>query len=310
MQKKRIEIPIFFSCDDNYIPFLSVALRSLIDNASRKYDYFVYVLNSGLRAENCERIMKMSHGNVKIEFFDVTDEAKKLGELLHLRDYYTASIYFRIFIPKLFPRYKKAIYLDSDIVVPGDISRLYFTELGDNLVGAVSDDVIASRDTFIDYAERGCGIEYGNYFNSGVLLMNLERMREVGLQESFISLMNKYHFDTVCPDQDYLNVLCRERVLRLDRGWNKMSIDRNYDGEPRIIHYNMFSKPWQYDGIAYEEYFWYYAERSDFYEDILEIKSRFGAADIAAQNAGLDALIYNAGRIANSDFNFRTVLLA
>ncbi len=312
MHNVRREIPIFFSCDDNYIPFLSVAIRSMIDNACKKYDYAIYILNAGIKEENRSRITAMfakSAKNVRIEFTDVTDEAKTLGEVLHLRDYYTASIYFRLFIPKLFPNYKKAIYLDSDIVVTGDISELYFTELGGNLVGAVSDDVIASRDTFIDYAERGCGIDHGEYFNSGVLLMNLEKMRTEGLGERFIYLMNKYHFETVCPDQDYLNVLCRGRVLRLDRGWNKMSIDRNYDGEPMLIHYNMFNKPWQYDGVAYGEYFWYYAERSDFYGEILDIRRSFGEDDIAAQNAGLAALIYNADRIANSDFNFRTVLV-
>ena len=308
MQSKRIEIPIFFSCDDNYIPFLSVAIHSLIENADKRYDYAIYILNSGLKKENEARILLQERENVKIRFKNVRAEARSLGKQLNLRDYYTAAIYFRIFIPDLFGKYKKAIYLDSDITVTGDISKLYFTELRDDLVGAVSDDVIASREVFIRYAERGCGIEYRKYFNSGVLLMNLELMREEDLTGRFIRLMKKYGVDTVCPDQDYLNALCRDRVLYLDRGWNKMSVDKNYDGIPNIIHFNMFNKPWQYDEVPYGEYFWKYAEQSDFYGDILKIKESFGKEEIEAQEKGLFELISNAERIANSDVNFRTVL--
>ena len=300
-------IPVFFSCDDNYIPFLAVALRSLIDNASEKYQYKIHILNAGILSENKEKILKMKKENVDIYFADVTQKKKALGERLELRDYYTASIYFRIFIPEMFPMYEKTIYLDSDIVVEGDISKLFEADINSYLVGAVPDDIIASRKIFIDYAELGCGIEYNKYFNSGMLLMNTAQMRIERLEEKFVYLMNMYHFDTVCPDQDYLNVLCRDKVLYLDKGWNKMSIDKNYDGVPNIIHYNMFNKPWQYDDIPYGEYFWKYAANTDFYDDILSIKNSFGEKEIAEQNAGVENLIKNAARIAKSDFNFRTV---
>ena len=305
---KNKTVPIFFSCDDNYMPFLSVAIRSLIDNADSSYEYKIYVLNSGLREENRTRVAKMAQNGFDIEFVDVTGKLKLLGEALHLRDYYTASIYFRIFIPGLFPQYEKAIYLDSDIVVPGDISKLYETELGDRLVGAVSDDIIASRQEYINYAENAIGLPYREYFNSGMMLMNLEGMREAELEETFIYLLNTYHFDTICPDQDYLNALCAGRVLYLDRGWNKMSIDKNYSGEPSIIHYNMFYKPWQYDGIAYGEYFWKYATRVAFFEDILRIRANFSESDADSQRKGELVLRANAQRISESEFTFKNVL--
>ena len=80
--------------------------------------------------------------------------------------------------------------------------------------------------------------------------MNLDQFRLQGIRERFTYLLERYHFDTICPDQDYMNALCVGQVLYLDNGWNKMSIDRNYNGIPALIHYNRFFKPWQYDDIA------------------------------------------------------------
>ena len=303
-------IPIFFSCDDHYIAYCAVALRSLIDNADPARTYHIHILNTGLSPAGQTRVSQMARENVRIFFDDVTDAMKQIGEMLDLRDYYTAAIYFRVFIPRLFPQYEKGIYLDSDVVVPGDISRLYDRELGDCLVGAVADDIIASRQVFIDYAERGCGIAHTEYFNSGVLLMNLAAMREYDLEGKYIALLTRYRFNTICPDQDYLNVLCYGRVLPLPKGWNKMSIDRDYAGMPDIIHYNMFAKPWQHDGIAYGEVFWQYAQKTAFYAEIVAARRAFGKGDEEKQESGLAELVRRAGEIADSERNCRTVLFA
>ena len=65
------EIPIFFSTDDNYIPFLDVALSSLIENASRDYRYRIMILNTGLSAENKARILEREQEGFAIEFADI-----------------------------------------------------------------------------------------------------------------------------------------------------------------------------------------------------------------------------------------------
>ena len=301
-------IPIFFSCDDKYVPFLAVDIRSLVDNANKSYNYDIQILNTGLDEKNYKKIESLKNSNTNISFVNVTDKMKRLGKMLHLRDYYTASIYFRIFIPNLFPQYEKAIYLDSDTTILGDISKLYEIELGDNLVGATIDQVICSRDLFKDYATYGVGVHYSKYFNSGMLLMNLKLMREENIEEQFINMFNKYHFDVVCPDQDYLNVLCYDRVLLLDIGWNKMSVDNNYSKKPNIIHYNMFNKPWQYDNIPYGEYFWEYAKKTDFYDEISAIKNSFSKEDELIQENGLNDLIKSVINIVNSDYNFKKII--
>lgn len=304
----KCTIPVFYSVDDNYLPFLAVSIRSLIDNLATDANCDIYVLNNGLRPDHLHRLAEMETDRVKIKLVDVTAKLAPLVKKLNLRDYYTASIYFRLFIPSLFPQYKKAIYIDADTVINGDVSALYRMPLGNRLAAAVSDDIIASHEDFRRYAEDGIGIPYREYFNSGVMLMNLEQFRHQEIEDKFVYLLNRYHFDTVCPDQDYLNVLCRGQVLYLDKGWNKMSIDDHYDGEPQLIHYNMFFKPWQYDDICYSEYFWKYAERTDFLQEILQIRNAFGASDRQAQADANEMLHQNAIAISRAPNNFRCVM--
>ncbi len=301
-------IPIFFSCDDNYIPFLGVAIKSLIENSSKNNNYYIYVLHSKMSIKNMKIITGMEKENVSICFYDVSKKLKKYGEKLNLRDYYTVSIYFRLFIPDMFPNLKKAIYLDSDMVILDDIAKLYDTELGDNLLGGVPDAIIASRQEFRDYAELGCGIyPYTKYFNSGMMLMNLEAMREFDLEGKFEHLFNTYRFETVCPDQDYLNVICKDRVLYLDEGWDKMAIDGGYEN-PMIVHYNNFAKPWQQDGINYAESFWKYAKETPYYDEIMNIRNNFNEEKLLMQVKGGEELVKSTIRIVNSDKNFKRVL--
>jgi lipopolysaccharide biosynthesis glycosyltransferase len=256
-----------------------------------------------------KRIKALETQNASIEFVDVSDKLEAYGRKLNLRDYYTVAIYFRLFIPNMFPQLDKAIYLDADMVILEDVAELYDIDLHDNLLGGVSDAIIASRKEFRDYAELGCGIyPYTRYFNSGMMLMNLDAMREFDLEGKFEFLFNTYGFETVCPDQDYLNVICKDRVLYLDEGWDKMAIDGNYKGRPMIVHYNNFAKPWQQNGINYSGYFWQYAMISPFCKEIVGIRRSFNADKLKEQEMGGMELVKSTIRIVNSPNNFRRVL--
>ncbi len=308
MNQTKKTIPIFFSSDDHYLPFLAVSIRSLIENASPDYIYRIHILNNGLTRERVEPILAMARENVEISPVDVTHVIAPIAERLNLRDYYTVSIYFRLFIASMFPQYHKAIYLDADIAVNGDISALYNTALGQRILGVVSDDIIASHRDFRRYSEEALGIPYRRYFNSGVLLMNLDQFRLQQIERKFVYLLQNYHFETICPDQDYLNVLCRDRVMYLDKSWNKMSIDTNFYGQPNLVHYNMFYKPWQYHNICYQEYFWQYAAMTPFYEELKTMQKSFGMNGKLAHVKANRSLHRNARRICKLPDNFRGVL--
>lgn len=312
MQKndKKI-IPIFFALDDNYVPFFAVAVKSLIINASKNYFYNIHLLNDGISEENKARLKEYQTENSRFIFDDVSGYVEKIKPKLDvvLRDYYTTSIFYRLFIAALYPEYDKVIYLDCDIVVTGDISKLFSTDLCDNILGAVPDDVIASHPVFRNYAERGVGVKYDRYFNSGVLLMNLDAYRKEKIKEKFVFYLIRYNFAAAAPDQDYLNALCKDKVLYLERGWDRMSTDENYDGDIYLIHYNNFRKPWFYDEVPYAKYFWEYAKQTDYYETLLSKKHSFSLSDEKLHENGLSALIEQAETIAKSEINFRTIIV-
>ncbi len=310
LNKPLKTIPVFFAADDNYVPFLAVSIKSMLDNASKYYFYDIYILTEGISKANQKRLEKYQTQNSKIHFVELSSYITKIKDRLAstLRDYYTESIFYRIFIAALHPELKKAIYLDCDIIVLGDISKLYNTNLGDNILGAVTDDVISGNEDFKVYAKYAVGVDHTEYFNSGVLIMNLEQYRKQKIQERFVYLLIKHNFETAAPDQDYLNVLCHGKVKYLDKGWDKMSTDTNFDGKLNLIHYNNFRKPWYYDDVPYEEYFWEYAKKTDFYEDILKIKNSFTPEMDKAKVEGAIGLVEMTKRIVASDKNFYKTL--
>ena len=270
-------IPIFFAVDDGYVPFLAVALQSIIENSSKEYFYSIKILYTNIEEENKKKILKYERENIKIEFVDLNYYIEDVKDKLYTRDYYTKTTYFRLFIPNLYPQYDKAIYLDSDIVVLGDIAKLYNEDIGDNLVAAVPDNVIQTNKVFQDYVERVVGIAtYKNYFNAGMLLMNLDEMRKFDFQNKFLYLLGTVKF-AVVQDQDYLNRLCKGRTKLLDKGWDKMPIptDEIEEKDIKLIHYNLTYKPWHFENVLYENFFWNYAKKTEYYDEIQELKNKY-----------------------------------
>ena len=271
-------IPICFASDDNYIPFLAVAIASLLDNANKKNFYKIYVLTTQLKQENIDRILKLRTPNSKIEFISLKKELDNVQSLFHLRDYYSKESYYRIFIPNVFPEYSKVLYLDCDITVLGDISKLYNTEIHGYYAGAIVEEVMLSYDVFGNYVEKVDGINRNKYFNSGVLLINCHRWRKKIVAERFVDLLGTYKFRLV-QDEDYLNVLCKDNVKMISLGWNKTAYKNNdfNDSDLNLIHWKINWRPWKYKDVLYEEHFWKYAKMTDFYDDL--IKMRDGRSD-------------------------------
>ena len=307
-KEERKIVPLFFATDDNYLPFLAVTIESLKENASKDFLYKIHVLHSGVRQDYAERILRLAEDGFDISFVDVTERLKEISSLLHMRDYYTCTTYFRIFIAGMFPQYDKALYLDCDTVILGDISALYAYDLGSNLIGGAPCEGVNSFEIYKRYVSEVDGLDPSMFFNAGVILMNLKSFREENFYEKFADLLKKYKF-TVIQDEDYLTVLCQDRVLRLPRAWNKFPVskDKLSREELRIVHYGMTWKPWHYPDIPYQEYFWEYAKRTEFYGIIRDIYDRFSFADRQKDvecEAGLKALAMS--EIERPDGYFKT----
>lgn len=299
-------IPVFFSADNKYAPYLGVALNSLITNASEDYDYRLIVLCDDLSQENREKIKKLEKPGFQIDFIPMHDKLSAFSDHNRLRcDYFTLTIYFRLFIPALFPEYDKGIYMDSDTVVPGDISQLYRLEMGESLIGVCVDYSVQEAAPLTFYIDKAVGVDHTKYFNSGVLLMNLRALRDARLDERFLSLLETYHFDSVAPDQDYLNAMCHDRLLYLSEEWDAMPNDHKSPLPcPKLIHYNLFAKPWCYDNIQYEEYFWHYAKSSGYYEEILAFKAEYSDEQKRFDQSCMEAMVARALEIVKSGTTF------
>ena len=280
MKENLNTIPIFFTVDDKYVPFLAVALQSLIENSSEKNYYLIKILYTSITEENQEKIKKYEKENVNIEFVDLNYYINKIKNKLYTRDYYSVTTYFRLFIPNLYPQYNKALYLDCDIVLLADVAELYNIDMGDNLVAAAPDDVIQKIEVFQEYVEKVVGVaDYRNYFNAGVLLMNLDELRKFDFQEKFLYSLEKIKF-AVAQDQDYLNRLCKGRVKIISNVWDKMPISNETDtNDLKLIHYNLAFKPWHFEDILYKEYFWKYAKKTEFFDEIIKIRDNYTEED-------------------------------
>lgn len=312
METKK-EIPIFFTIDDGYAPYLSVAIKSMIQNASKENNYRIIVLYKELNEENKAKIAKLAEENFKIDFIYMKDELKAITDREENRlrcDYFTLTIYFRLFIPEMFPEYDKGIYIDSDVVIPGDISKMYNIDLGDNIVGACQDKSVVDVPELANYMEQAVGVDKYQYVNSGVLLMNLKKMREKQFSKRFLDLLNKYHFDSVAPDQDYLNAICNGKILYLDASWDAMPAEGSQEIEnPNIIHYNLFQKPWCYDNIQYADCFWKYAKQTEYYDEIVEFKNNYSEEKKNADKECLENLIKKAAQLAeNEEITFKKAM--
>ena len=303
------EIPIFFTIDDSYAPFLAVALNSAIKNSDPQRNYKAIVLYQDLGADNISRLQSLQTENFKIELMPIRANMEALDDRMSNRlrcDYFTLTIYFRLFIPSMFPQYDKGIYIDSDVVLTDDIAKLFDIDIGENYIGACNDLSIADIPPLVAYTEKAAGVNAKEYINSGVLLMNLKKMRDDDLEGHFLSLLNKYHFDSIAPDQDYLNAMCNGKIYYLEEKWDTMPNDaKPMLTETSLIHYNLFSKPWCYDGIQYEEQFWNYAQDCGFIDEIREFKASYTEDKKKADSECLELLVRRGMEIPENDITFK-----
>ena len=307
--KMTREIPIFFSTDDNYIPYLDTAVASLIANASKEYRYRIIVLNTGLSCENEALVKKNERPGFAIDFVNISEELKDIKS--RFKDVYHFSIvtYYRLFIASLFPQYDKIVYLDCDLIVLGNIAELFNMEMGDNILAAAPERFVQSTEEFRVYAEKALGVDPDRYVNAGVLLMNLEEFRKCKIEERFVELISHYDFDLLDPDQAYLNYLCDGKILVLKNGWNKEPIPEECDGKKNIVHYALYKKPWQYDDVIDGECFWEYAARSPFYQVIKDRKASFSPEDRAKKDEMAKEILTHAIEITKSEETFSKKLI-
>ena len=268
---KKAEIPIFFACDEGFVKYTMFSMKSIMENADRSRKYHIYILHMGITEATQAKVLAMADEEFAIDFVDVTDKMKSIADKLPIRDYYSNTTYFRLFIPDMFPQYRKALYIDSDTIVVGNIAELYDHKLGKLYAGVCPDRVVAQTDILGDYVEKVLGVKRTRYFNAGVMLMNCSQFRENHLLDEFLEMLHVYLF-VVAQDQDYLNLICKNQVLYMEPKWNAQVFGELAcpEEEVGLFHFNMAAKPWHYEDCRLAEYFWKYAKMTVDYDAIKE----------------------------------------
>lgn len=273
---KNKTIPIFFACDENFVKFTAVTITSLIANASKEFSYDIHILCTKISEDKKQKVIKLANENFKIYFDDVTNYLKSISYRLPIRDYYSKTTYYRLFISEMFPELNKALYLDSDMIVLGDISELYNHDIGENYVGACNEQAMVQTDVYGTYVEQCIGLDRNKYFNAGMLLINCAQFRKQKILDQFIRLLHEYSF-VVTQDEDYLNFICKDKVFWIENSWNVETYGKIKYSEAtaKIIHYLMVGKPWHFKDVPFAEIFWNYAKQTPFYEEINSVLENY-----------------------------------
>ncbi|HEX3045268.1 MAG TPA: glycosyltransferase [Bacillota bacterium] len=265
-------IKVISASDDTYAQHLGVTFTSLLENSSVKAGIDLFVIDGGISDGNKERLrLCLSKYGCSLRFLTVDP---KLYEKFGASPSNSPTTYFRIFIPELLElSVTKVIYLDCDIVVKGDIVKLWEFDVSQYLIAAVEDAGIENCGKFGMDIKSSLGLaRTTKYFNAGVLVMNLTRWRQERIPEKVSDYLIQNSKKTAFADQDGLNVVLANQWLSLPNEWNQQVAVFEFMNQikmrkdmaiaiqnPLIIHYTKGSKPWHYmnDHPFKKEYYRY-----------------------------------------------------
>ena len=288
-------LPIVFTCDDAYFKYANVVITSIIYNQNRNCRYEINVLSEFISNENMLLARKQleSHPNFTINFVILKDfDSSKF----FLNSYMSISTYYRFYIPQLFSRYDRILYLDSDLIVDADISDFSSLDFDDKLAICCPSPFI--RNKVLKGDDEKFSLNYFThvlkmpdplqYFNAGVMLYNIKKMNEIDITTKLFEALEDIK-EPFLQDQDILNsVLSNNGGVKLIS--SKYNMTRTFVITDKrlflerlkeifriskknnwffIYHYVGKDKPWmtkRSDGLLFVKY----AKMSPFYKQIFK----------------------------------------
>ena len=300
-------VPVFLTINNAYAPYAAASIHSLTQKCDKKRYYRVIILHDGLSWPNRIRLRSLVTDNVAIQFKKITHSLYLKAIVMYCTrrqkgagDFFSSAVYYyRAFIPRLFPLYEKAVYIDSDTILLGDIGELFDIDLGDKVLAAMVDPKVTVIPEFRGYVDKAVGVPHDEYVNSGVQVMDLRKMRKMKYLSTMIDLIRKYDADLVAPDQDYLNVILQGRILSLDSKWNAEPTSDLPEGT-KLVHFNLFNKPWHYKNVPCENLFWNAARGTGFYGDLKRQQEAFDEEKQKVDHEKVELLIKKAAKLAKT----------
>ncbi|MGN0017872.1 MAG: glycosyltransferase family 8 protein [Candidatus Gastranaerophilaceae bacterium] len=273
-------IHIAFTINDAYMHHLATTMASILSNANPDDKFYFYVINANdISYKNKQRIEKLKKiVDFKLEYVTVNNE--------QFKNYVTGchiSTNYRLKSASILKNLDKVLFLDVDTIILHSLKELYNTDIeGYYIAAALNPCIKAERDYVKEDLDKFPPIHY----NTGVLLINLQKWREDNIEEKLLLTLNWYSkkYQRV-PDQNALNIVCKEKIKKLNHKynacptlafkqkapWNYDSIDMLNEGfnDPYILHYasKRELKPWLNKNLPYAKFYWKYLKKTDFYED-------------------------------------------
>ena len=256
---------IVISCNDDYIVPARVLLDTIAVHNKEVAVWFVYrtVEEHNLGA------LKRQANEYGWKFYPVkiSDRFQTIAAELPCHMHFSEEMYYRLFLPWLLPDCERALYLDCDIMVRGSLDELYATDLEDNFVGAAHDVNREIRRESITRLKLK-----GDYFNSGVQLLQLERIREKMSEEELLSRIGAIAKESllIYPDQDILNRLYEGKIKTIHKKYNYGAITsvahklKNPEELQKavIVHFTSSNKPWKNEYcLFYMREYWSYLQK-------------------------------------------------
>ncbi|GHT93539.1 hypothetical protein FACS1894122_08900 [Alphaproteobacteria bacterium] len=276
-------INIAFGFDNNFFMPAAVAITSLLSSAKEICHYDIYcIVENDVSDENknhLRSIIETFSPNSTISF---VSPGNMFGNAITTKNFTSTAMYFRLFLPSALPHLDKILYLDTDIIVLDNLLDLYNLDFADSLIKGFRDPVnVYLKWRVWGFSRYFLPLKRGEYVNSGVLLMNLKKIREADLEQTWIKLSQDERLKH--PDQDILNHTCMDRISFFQMKYNFCPAWRTVfpemlkeelitpeecaeaENNPAICHYITHKKPWLYE-CAGSKIWWKYAKMTKFYD--------------------------------------------
>ncbi|MFI5398408.1 MAG: glycosyltransferase family 8 protein [Candidatus Binatia bacterium] len=251
--------PIVIGCAANarYALPLAVTLRSALANLDPRRRLDIYVVADGIEASDQQRVACSLSARATVHWL----RPQRSGfSGLPLWGRMSIATYDKLAIAELLPRaVRKIIWIDSDLLVLGDVAQLWDLDTAEHHVLAAQDVIvphIASRFGVAAYEELGVDGD-AKYFNAGVMVINVALWRQEDIGRQALAYLKRYRDRVFFWDQEGLNAVLAGKWGEIDPRWNwNVSIDRlplaswvrKESADPRIVHFTGHLKPWRYHG--------------------------------------------------------------
>lgn len=224
--------------DGHYSVWVGTAMQSILEHTDSKICFHI-LHDETVSEENKRKLKQVAHQKGDVIEFHQIDSAE--FECIKDRTQgFTIGTMFRCMLPELLPDLSKIVYLDADIFVNTDIKELWEFDISDYCLAGVADEgVIKFHIPNILY--KYPKIDRNQYFNAGVLCMNLRKIKQIGNLRDLVVEFLVNNPEATYPDQDAFNVLFHNNILYLDSSWNQFVYshrEENIDTlNPGIYHF-------------------------------------------------------------------------